>query len=148
MTGALVVFSLLKIWFHSCINLLFVLYPLRQSLFRDVVILCHRSIETSPVNILQNVVLFTKGSCFEFCLQRVPHVLLLKCFFFFFFNASISNVCIRFFRSETFSCPTQADILCLGRMKNSAFNWMVPLNRVLVKRTFFACKGATSSRDM
>ena len=148
MTGALVVFSLLKIWFHSCINLLFVLYPLRQSLFRDVVILCHRSIETSPVNILQNVVLFTKGSCFEFCLQRVPHVLLLKSFFFFFFQCLNFKWLYSIFRSETFSCPTQADILCLGRMKNSAFNWMVPLNRVLVKRTFFACKGATSSRDM
>ena len=80
-----------RIWFYSCINLLFVVYPMSQSSFREVVILYHRSIWTSTVDHLQSFVLFMNGSCFEFSLQWVPHVLMLKCFGIL-FNALSSNV--------------------------------------------------------
>ena len=118
-----------RIWFHSCINLLFVLYPVRHSLFRDVVILCHRSIGTSPCQSpsefctshemflfwvfssmsppCSDVEVFWRGG-------EVVFVFFLQCL-------NFKCLCIRIFRSQTFKCPTSADLLCPGEWK------MVPL---------------------
>ena len=99
-----------------------------------------------PVDLLQNFVLFKNGSRFELSLRPVRHVLMLKCFFFF-FDASISNV----YAFKFLGCKNSNGSfkrICSGPMKNGTTWRMVPLIRIPFKQSFFACKDAASSGDM
>ena len=132
-----------RIHFRSYINLLFVLYPMRQSWFRDVAILCHRRTGTSPVDLLQNFVLFMNGSCFEFlfnesaifwCWSVLGIFQCLDVYLFKFLGSKHSNVLLKqiyYAQGEWKTVPL-----------NELSHW------VLVKWSFFTCKGVTSSGDI
>ena len=113
----------------------------------DVLILCHRSTGTSPVDLLQSFVFSMNGPCFELSFQRVCYVPMLKWFFFFY--APISNVYV-------------FEFLVL-RHSNAQFKWIfyaqrkwkiVPVNgwshlfESQLNEVFVAAEGAASSGDM
>ena len=112
-----------RIWFHSCINLLFVLYPVRHSLFRDVVILCHRSIGTSPCQSPSEFCTSHEMFLFWVFSSISPPCSDVEVFWrvfwgVFFFNASISNVYVfEFLGRKHSNFPLQLIFYALGNEK-------------------------------